>query len=367
MLKKVWIKQFRNIDEVVFDFTDRSQIFFTGQNNQGKTNLLEALYFLGNGKSPLTSFHENMVQFDSVKALIGCDSGVENETFRVYGQVDRDGGRSFFLGDKKLGAYRQLKQYLNVDFLSADVSRVLSENASGRRTELDGFCKGYFSGYSTLLKQVERVVRQKNRTIKDGGTSEEIKAWNVSLVTLGSQLVSVRLKGLKILEDMLIPLVREMGLTEFGTIQLEYVPFRLERLRGVADDYSDALAAVIAKNFDKEIRAGYSLYGPTKDDFEIMINGKSLVEFYSKGINRLFAILLKLAEMLALEQKFARFPVLLLDDTFAELDRRMKQKLAAVISRYTQVFYTSVLEEDLDLFDDVTVYRVDQGEFTRSG
>ena len=106
------------------------------------------------------------------------------------------------------------------------------------------------------------------------------------------------------------------------------------------------------------------LYGPHRDDFCLCVNDKSLYLFYSRGISRTFSILLKWQQLLLMRDKKQLHPILLLDDTFAELDVVMKEKLVGMIDGEAQVFYTSVIPQDEGLFTAVQRFNVSEGCLT---
>ena len=115
------------------------------------------------------------------------------------------------------------------------------------------------------------------------------------------------------------------------------------------------------ENIDKERAVKVSLYGPHRDDYQIMVDDRSVMTFYSKGIRQVFSILIKLSQLTLLSDKYNGFPVLLLDDALSEIDNRLKSEIIEIIDNKTQLVYTSTHQHDRDIFRDVSVYVVSKG------
>ena len=147
-----------------------------------------------------------------------------------------------------------------------------------------------------------------------------------------------------------------------GDVSLEYVIRGYECENLSSEDYYKWLSEKVDGAFLKERALGYSLYGAHRDDFYIEIEGKKLMTFFSRGINRVMSLLIYVSELIILNRQGASFPVLLLDDALAELDFKMKVGLLELMGKYTQLFYASVLEEDKLIFGEGCIVRIDSGE-----
>lgn len=248
---------------------------------------------------------------------------------------------------------------MNIDFLSADVIRLFKDAPEVRRRSINRFCSQYFSEYKSLITQYDRLVRQKNKTIKTTGDVRNVKLWNPQLVRYAADIVAFRLEGLSVLERKLNPFANDVLGDLYQTMSLEYDMFRIEMNPFSKAAYAEKLQEKLDANVEKEMAIGYSIYGPHRDDIGILLNGKSLFSFFSRGINRIMAIGFVLSQIQILSDR--KKSVLLLDDTFAELDIGMKTKLAAYVSGSCQVFYTTVLEEDKGLFPELKTVIVNEG------
>ena len=361
MLSKIWIKQFRNLEEIVLEVPAETNFFIFGQNNQGKTNFLEAVYFLGNGKSPRHSDHITLINYDQTEAFIGADYEKSDSKRRLYLKITADGKKSGVINNKGIKHLSALRRELNIEYISADVIRIFQEYPDFRRKDMDRFLSVFDSEYESLLRDYERVIKQKNLVLKLGQAKQNTEIWNEKLVMLAVEIVDKRVAYLEAVGTVLAPFVKSItGIP--GKIDLLYLTKSLILPQIDRITYETILRCKLSDSIEKEYRVGYSLYGPHRDDFDIVISDKPLFNFYSRGINRIVAMLLKLSQLIMLDRAYQSFPILLLDDTFAEVDKSKKIDLMALLERECRFFYTSVLPEDKDLFTGpVRDYQMENG------
>ncbi|RAP38764.1 hypothetical protein DID80_02285 [Candidatus Marinamargulisbacteria bacterium SCGC AAA071-K20] len=364
MVKKLWTKGFRNLEEKVFEFSKDEACFVLGDNNQGKTNFLESLYVLGNGASPCDKNLDNVVNFKENETIIGGDLFTKNESDkkRIYLKISKSGDRYAVINNKQLNSLSDLKASLNIDFLSADVLHIFQENAGFRRKVLDRFCSRRFKDYRETLKRYERVLSQKNTILKSRGKEDELKVFNSQLIPLSGQLYRHRITALKEIEMLLKDFVPTLVLDSPKNTECIY---QLSRQNALLTDlgYEEWLEDQFHQTKKKERELGFSIVGIHRDDFDISIDSKRLYSFYSRGINRAVSILLVVAQLLCIEKQTGAFPVLLLDDTFAEIDQKIKKRLATFLEKKAQLFYCSVLETDKSLFEKVQILTINEGRF----
>jgi DNA replication and repair protein RecF len=361
VLKKLWIKGFRNFSEVHFDFSEKRHCFIYGENNQGKSNLLEAISVLSSGKSPRESVVRYLVGFDHSEALIGGDFVSSSGVNRVYFKLSSEGVRSSFLNQEIVKSYTKLSRELSSVYLSADLIRIFQDSPSERRKFLDMFCSLYFHDYLATMKKYERVVAQKNRLLKSEVSDDSFVLWNRQLCDLAYVIYDLRLRGLELLSSRVNELLGHIPALSEGRVSLRYdiKSFKCDLL-----NYKAVLYETISSNLYKERASGCSLYGPHRDDFVIYIGDLESMRFFSRGINRVLSILLYVSHLLLVFEHKGQFPILLLDDVFVELDEGMKRSLISLLCGYTQVFYVSVNESDRHYFDECAVIRLMKGVLT---
>ena len=363
MIKSLWVKGVRNLEEAVFSFSPGEPTVILGENNQGKTNFLEALYVLCHGRSPFGQDLLPLVSVSQQKAVLGGDVvRPDGDLSRIYHQFDKDGGRFFSVDDKPFKRGSVLSSYVLCSFLSADVVRLFQDSADVRRREMDMFCKEVFSEYGAILRRYTQALRQKNRLLKQERSFEDVSVWNQQLSVLAADIVAYRCEGLSILETEMGPLVETVFGDLASSCRLPYICSRLPNpFLGDKLTYQTALLSAFSADFEKERILGYTLSGPHRDDFSVYLDEQLLFTCFSRGVNRMMAILLRWGELFLFRQYRKMLPVLLLDDVFAECDFLRKQRLITLLSGRVQCMYTSVLEQDVDLFDQANVFRMQRG------
>ena len=362
MIRKVWLNGFRNFSDMLLLLSANDAVIILGKNNQGKTNLLEALFFMINGKSPRESQSEYLIQFDVQEALMGALLEIDGQEKKLYVRLQRDGQKVITLDEKVFRSFTMLKKWVNLAYLSADVIRVLQESPGNRRQFFDDFLTGYYPAYGAVLKKYKGCISQKNQILKQGGGKEALRVWNYTLLDLSEEIVKFRLQGSELLTEELNQLLKRLDFP-FGerVLMLYQVPRYECEIKDFLAGYRSFLSSRLEDGMMKEFQAGYSLYGPHRDDFSILLDGKSLFHFFSRGVNRVMAILLTLAGLSLRYTQTGAFPIFLLDDTFAELDFEMKKRLLPFIRSKTQLFYTTVLEEDRQLLGTAKVIEIESG------
>lgn len=364
MIKKLWIKGFRNLNETVVQFSD-APLFIYGQNNQGKTNFLEAFYVLRNGSSVIQSPLEDLVRFNEKEAVLGLDFYSGDLPQRYYLKLSNKGKKQAILNEKEVKTFRSIKSRLWVEFMSADIIRIFQESPDFRRKDLDAFCSVLFESYKTELKKMEKMLKQKNAALKKE-SYDQIPLWNSQIAESASLIVGQRLEALKILNKEINSIIQDVLPEYQDKVSISYIMTRLD------EDYNpETYSKMILKKFEedsfKEKALCYSLCGPQRDDFKIDIDHKELYSIYSRGINRTMAIVVKLAQLSLIESYTKSFPLLLLDEVFAELDNEKKKQLIPFITKKTQCIFATIQPEDTTFFDAVDVYEMKDGTLIPHG
>lgn len=364
MIKTLWIKGFRNLKETVVEFSD-SPLFVYGQNNQGKTNFLEAFYVLRNGASVIQSPLEDLVNFEEKEAVLGLDFYSKETPNRYYLKLSNEGSKQAILNEKELKSFRSIKSKFWVEFISADVIRIFQESPDFRRKDLDAFCGALFEEYKPELKKLEKMLKQKNAALKKE-SYDQIPLWNKQIAHVATDIVSLRQQALRILNEEVNSIIKEILPEYQDNVVISYIMTRLE---GDFDPetYAETLLTKFDEDIFKEQALCYSLCGPQRDDFRIDIDNKELYSIYSRGINRTMAIVIKLAQLTLIEEHTKSFPLLLLDEIFAELDSEKKKQIIPFITQKTQCIFATIQPEDKAYFDSVDVYEMKDGTLVSHG
>ena len=209
------------------------------------------------------------------------------------------------------------------------------------------------------------MLKQKNAALKKE-SYDQIKLWNMQLSEVAVKIVEFRIEALRMLNKELNENSRDILPNYTNNIEILYNMTRLEGVFNV-ETYQETLLEKFKEDSFKEKALCYSLVGPQRDDFEIQIGGKELYSIFSRGINRTMAILVKMAQLICIQKKLNRFPLLLLDEVFAELDNEKKKELIPFLTERAQCIFASIQKEDSVFFEHVNMFEMKNGELISHG
>ncbi len=351
-LKTVALNQFRNLVSTEIELSDRFNVF-AGKNAQGKTSLLEGIYLLSSSRVLRASRDAEAIQ-----------DGFESATVR--GDLEPTGtqlGMDLANGRRKralvngIGLPRAsdlIGRLPAVCFWSGDLALATGEPAD-RRLMLDTELSQIYPGYLKAFAGFKRALQQRNALLKQAQeqfvADEVFMGWESQMAVSGEQMRQYRNDWVEMIRPIAAETHGFMGKGEL--LELSYSvrePGELEEL------YS--------KERRREIARGATLFGPHRDDLEILIGGRAVRQFGSQGQQRTAVISLKLAVLHAAQQTLGFPPILLLDDIFSDLDIDRRAKLVEAAMRAGgQVFITCTESEQAgdSLIGAAKVFRVESG------
>jgi DNA replication and repair protein RecF len=376
-LKHLSLTNFRNYPRLELDLPARIHVL-QGENAQGKTNLLEAIYYLSTTKSPLTSVDRQLINWQAEQDVIpfarvegvferaGAEHSIEmtlvkerqpgngGEVERMRRQIRLDG-----VPRRAMDVVGALNVVL---FLPEDISLVAGP-PSERRRYLDITLCQIDPVYCRSLSRYGRVTTQRNallRQIKEGRARvSELDYWDEKLAQLGALVLARRLEAVRELGryvDELHPALtggkEQLSLLYESTVA-EYLAQAAGRKRQAAAppllEDSEAAMARWEADFRRALKAArreevartLTVVGPHRDDVRFLIQGMDATVYGSRGQQRTVALSLKLAEVKMMCQRTGQAPILLLDDVLSELDRRRSEFLLNTIANAEQVLITT--------------------------
>ena len=301
------------------------------------------------------------IRFANLKGLENAYIGlqIEQDTKeRVYVKFDSTGKLISTVNNQK--ETKKNAQKRNIDYICADALHIFQKDPQFRRRILDRFCSKYDSVYEEKIKIYDKLLRQKNKYLKQESPDDfYVQTLNKQLVVLANIIVQKRMQCLDLIQNKLnekSDLKEKLGIQD---VSIDYSCTRLEFNKD--DDYEEILLQKLEEDRQKEKILGYSLAGPQRDDFDIILGEKSIFSNYSRGINRCYAILFRLAQIDLLISP-STSQCLLLDDTFAEIDQKNKELLVTDIRKKYQVFYATTSTNDVSFFQDAQLINISQGE-----
>lgn len=376
-------------------------ILLHGNNAQGKTNLLEAIYYLATTRSPHASQDSELVNWNAsqsqepivVGRLVGQIATAEGERHLEMRLImeQQPGGQSSFrrealVNRRKVRLMDLLGNLRVVMFLPEDMSLITGSPAN-RRRYLDITLCQVDAVYCRTLSQYNKVLEQRNallRRLAEGlGSRDVLPIYSEKLVNLGSQLFARRTRFFAELAREAQRIHYEALTGGHESVRLHYLP----RLRGnlssrqgdtealiglyewlqahqtdvakIAANYTDALAAAQAA----ELARGSTSVGPHRDDWVIEVNGRDLSRYGSRGQQRSALLALKMAEIQWMANHTGETPILLLDEVVAELDGRRRELLLHYVKQAAQSLLTATDPAmfTADFLNESTMLRVENG------
>ncbi len=361
LLRKIFAQNFRNLQGEMACANGLNIIF--GENGQGKTNWLEAIYLLATTKSFKTARLQEAVNFGENLAITRgtVERGAEIEREL---QVAVEGNtKTLSVNNKRETVQRYLGELHAVVF-NSDELEIVRGNPEARRKFLDGGIVSIYPPFIQTLTDYNRVVRQKNSLLQSARendfsiekTAELLEPWNEQLIVHATRIHKARLRFVERLNEVL-----EKKLFGREELSIRYVS-SLEG-KGDLNDYANLLAERLKIRVQAELVAGHALIGTHRDELDILFDGHDLRKFGSSGQQRSALLVLQLANLQVYFLQNQEYPLFLLDDIDAELDYKRIGQLLGYLSDKTQIFVTTSKESFIEKFGgDARIFTVSEGK-----
>ena len=333
-----------------------------GDNAQGKTNLIEALWLFCGGHSFRTSRDSEVIRWDKDFARL---------ELHFFGQNRAQTARLTFKGNKKkteingvekASASALIEKFCAVVF-SPEHLNLIKRGPGERRRFIDSaICREKLQN-AVILSKYNRMLNQRNALLKDilrrPHLEDTLDIWDEQLVRYGALLMRKRLDYMQLLAQKAA--VYHSGISGGReTLDIRYITTADGLPEDSLEVIRDKLAAKCAQNRKNDIHLGVTLAGPHRDDIEIRINGKNAKSFGSQGQQRSAVLSLKLAEAAVLNERMGEQPVILLDDVLSELDSGRQDFLLNEL-KDNQVFITCCEQSNKEQLREGKVFLVEKG------
>ncbi len=370
-IKSVLLRNFRNYEKLSLEFKT-NRILLVGKNAQGKTNLLESLYYLSCLGSNRAKSDSELIRWNEsyahVSALI-CKQDLDVELSVLIHPPQK---REIAVNNVKKRKSSEFCSNLCVVSFSVSDLLLLRGAPDDRRSWLDLAISQIYPAYPDRVAKYNKIRIQKNNYLKELRNNptmnkDLLDVWNTQLAVCGSNIIYLRLKFLAELQK--IAQLKHSLIANNESLSIQYNSSVLGDL-SVGSDIKYSVEEIagyfqekLLQRKEEEIIRSQSLVGPHRDDISYYINEIDSKKFASQGQQRTIVLSLKLAELELIKQKIQDTPVLLLDDVLAELDNVRQNFLLNAIGDDTQTIITSVdtVLYDEDYLKNVEIYKISDG------
>lgn len=357
IIESIELKNYRNYEKLHMDFSSGTNILY-GDNAQGKTNVLEAVYVCSTTKSHRGSKDKEMIRFDEEEAHIKLNVRKSNVPYRIDMHLKKNKPKGIAINKIPIKKASELFGIVNVVFFSPEDLNIIKNGPSERRRFLDLELCQLDKLYVHSLVQYNRVLLQRNKLLKELNFRPEYKetleVWDVQLLMYGKEIIRCREDFVGKLNGMVRKTHNQISGGREALV-LAYEP----------NVSVSQFAEKLCFNRKMDIRLGTTTTGPHRDDISFLVDGIDIRKFGSQGQQRTAALSLKLSEIELVKQLVRDYPVLLLDDVLSELDGgRQEQLLAGIKDIQTMITCTGVEDFINHRFPIDKIYKVMNGKVT---
>lgn len=356
-IKSVELKNFRNYDYLNLNLDEETNIIY-GNNAQGKTNILEALYVCATTKSHKGSKDKEMISFGQEESHIKTMVEKNGSSYRIDMHIKKNKSKGIAINGIPIRKASELFGIINIIFFSPEDLNIIKNGPAERRRFLDMELCQLDKVYLYNLTNYNKILIQRNKMLKDmnyfNAAKDTLDVWNLQLVNYGMEIIKRRRQFIDDLNQIVEKIHFQLsGNTE--SLKLTY-----------EEDVSENnFLETLEKSFEKEMKQKATWCGPHKDDMGFLINGIDVRKYGSQGQQRTAALSLKMAEIDLVKTIIKDTPVLFLDDVLSELDSNRQYYLLNNIKDVQTVITCTGLEEFVkNRFHIDKVYKVVSGNVT---
>ena len=360
IIKSLELQNFRNYDSLEIHFSSGTNILY-GDNAQGKTNILEAIYLSSTTKSHKGSKDKDIINFEKEEAHIRTfleKDGLEN---KVDMHLRKNKSKGIAINGQKIKKAAELLGLLNVVFFSPEDLSIIKNGPAERRRFVDMELCQLDSFYLYNLNHYNKIVNQRNKLLKDMYFRPELRdtlnIWDSQLISFGSKIIERRDLFVKQLNEIIFEIHKKLS----GDKENLSICYEADTS---IEDYERSLNS----SQERDIKLKQTTVGPHRDDFSFMEGNIDIRKFGSQGQQRTAALSLKLSEIELVKKMTKDNPVLLLDDVLSELDSNRQNYLLDSIGDIQTIITCTGLDEFINnRFEIDKIFQVENGKLVDKG
>lgn len=350
-IKKIKINNFRNYNKEEINLNEKINIFY-GENAQGKTNIIEAIFLGSMGKSFRAKKDNEMIKLNEKQANIEIEYQKKDRDGKI--KIELNNKKNIYLNGIKLKKLSELLGNINTIIFSPDDIEILKDGPQKRRKFLNMLISQLRPRYLFNLNAYNKTLEQRNnylRQIKyENKPKNMIEIWNEKLANHAQIVYEYRREFVDKILNKIVDIHKNIT-DNIEEINIKYI-----------SDFKDKEFYIkrLNERIENDIYKGYTSSGIHRDDFEIYLNGKNINLYGSQGQFRTAILSLKLAELYVIYDEIGEYPVFLLDDFMSELDEKRRRKFVENITD-AQVILTGTHKLLLENFN-YNIYNVKGGQ-----
>ena len=354
IIKSIELANYRNYDSLQLSFDKGVNILY-GDNAQGKTNVLEAIFVSATTKSHKGSKDKDIIKFEQDESHIRSIIERRDMEYRVDMHLRQYKTKGIAINGQKIKKASELIGLLNVVFFSPEDLSIIKNGPSERRRFIDMELCQLDKSYLYNLNQYNKILNNRNKLLKDivfnPALKDTLDIWDEQLIMFGCQIIKRRAAFIKELNDIIYDIHRKLS-GEREELFIEYE----------AETQAENFAAKVRANRERVLKIGQTSSGPHKDDCIFKIGECDIRKFGSQGQQRTAALSLKLSEIELVKKVTKDTPVLLLDDVLSELDSNRQNHLLNSIGDIQTIITCTGLDEFINnRFEINKIFKVTAG------
>lgn len=355
-IKTLQLLDYRNFKTLAIRLGENVNVFM-GNNAQGKTNILEAIYYCAFARSHRTNRDKELVELNSNRSFIRVDVAKNRLDKRIDINILKDGKKAIQINSIKVSKIGELVGTFNVVMFSPEDLRIVKESPGIRRKFLDMELCQLNSKYYYNLVQYNKILNQRNTVLKNKSIDESmLDVYDMQLAKYGELIIKSRLGYIDKLNQYAKDIHRDItsGKEE---IEFKYISV-VKNLEDIENSMLSQLKSARRKDIDKRTTS----IGPHRDDFAILLNSMDAKIYGSQGQQRTSVLTIKFSSLKIIKELTGEYPVLLLDDVLSELDFSRKAYILRSIKGIQSIITCTGIEDLTNYLDEKSkVFKVKEG------
>ena len=356
-IKRLQMLNYRNYNVLDISLGPHVNVFM-GDNAQGKTNILEGIYYCAFARSHRTSKDRELINWNSDNALLSVTVGRERLDKRIDISILKDGKKAIQVNKIKIKKIGELFGNFNVVMFSPEDLKIIKDSPGVRRKFIDMELCQLNPKYYYNLVQYNKVLNERNSILRNRNINKDIlDVYDMQLVEFGYNIIIDRLEYIQKLNKYSTKIHSDITSGK-EKIEFKYIS-TIKDLENIKENFY----SLLEKNRSRDCERGITSIGPHRDDFTVLINDIDTKSYGSQGQQRTAVLTIKFSSLKIIKELTGEHPVLLLDDVLSELDFSRKRYILSTIGDIQTIITCTGIEDLYEYLDDKSkVFKVKDGE-----